>query len=233
MQSLEEASEEFKQALQADRNQVKQLTEKYNEELEQSKTNLERIEYEIDVAKKEVHDTVQAIFKMAEDHETAVCQALDDILMDQKLANEDEQRDVNEGLIKTQKFELYSKTILERNLTLEIMESKEVLHHRSQALLETPSILCNKPIQRNVTVRYVTSPRVMQLLQDTGNLVESVTTPAQFTIESLHDVRCGFVNEFNILTRNAEGEMCPTRTESIDVRIKLRCGGKRGGKESV
>ncbi|XP_031568081.1 E3 ubiquitin-protein ligase TRIM71-like [Actinia tenebrosa] len=220
MQILEEASEEFKRALQVDTNQVKQLREKYNEELEQSKTNLERIQCEIEVAKKEVHDTVQAIFKMAEDHESTICQALDDLLEDQKLANDDEQRDVNEELLKTQEFELYSKIIAERSLSLEIIESKEVLQHRSQTLLETPSILCNKPIQRNATVRYVTSPQVKKLFQDIGYIVVTVTAPTQCTIESLQDVRCGFVNEFNIITRNADGKVCPTRIESIDVRIK-------------
>ncbi|XP_031555527.1 E3 ubiquitin-protein ligase TRIM71-like [Actinia tenebrosa] len=76
------------------------------------------------------------------------------------------------------------------------------------------------PIQRNVTTRYSVTEQVMQSLQDIGRIVKNVTDPARSTIESVKKIRPGFINECKIITRNTEGEVCPTRIESIDVRIK-------------
>ncbi|XP_031565072.1 E3 ubiquitin-protein ligase TRIM71-like [Actinia tenebrosa] len=60
----------------------------------------------------------------------------------------------------------------------------------------------------------------MQSLLDIGRIVKNVTDPARSTIESVKKGPRGFINECKIITRNTEGEVCPTRIESIDVRIK-------------
>ncbi|XP_020898363.1 E3 ubiquitin-protein ligase TRIM71-like [Exaiptasia diaphana] len=53
-----------------------------------------------------------------------------------------------------------------------------------------------------------------------GEVVESVTDPSRCSIESVSNIRCGFINEFKIVTRNSEGNVCYTNKGSIDVQIQ-------------
>ncbi|XP_020917648.1 E3 ubiquitin-protein ligase TRIM71-like [Exaiptasia diaphana] len=53
-----------------------------------------------------------------------------------------------------------------------------------------------------------------------GEVVETVTDPSRCSIESLSDVRCGFINELVIVTRNSQGDICHTREDIIDVQIQ-------------
>jgi hypothetical protein len=97
--SLEEAAEEVKQVIQQDMNRVNQLKEKYEEELVQSRKNMERIKNENDLAKRNVHDVVEAIHKMASLHETTMIKALHETLSDQTIANDEEQSDIKTELL--------------------------------------------------------------------------------------------------------------------------------------
>ncbi|XP_031567986.1 E3 ubiquitin-protein ligase TRIM71-like [Actinia tenebrosa] len=220
MQSLEGAALEVKKGLQQDIDGVEGKKEKYEQELKHSEQNKERIGQEIELAKKEVRRAEEMICKTVRDHSTAMISALDQTLQEQTAANDQEQRDINSNIRLLSELQRQWQTLKERGVPYEIIESKEAFQIRSRVLLETPSVLHNKSIQRDITVCYVTSEQFLQSLQNIGKIVKSVTDPARCTIESIKKAPRGFINKCKIITRNTEGEVSPTRIESIDVRIK-------------
>jgi DNA-binding beta-propeller fold protein YncE len=219
--SIEEVAERAEQLLENDLKRVSQLTEKYEEDLVFSKENMKRIITNIENAKEEVHRKVELIINSIRDHEAAMIECLDEIQMKQEVANQKEQSEIDAGLKRLSEFQVYSRKMLDRKLACEILESQEALIQRCQTLLEQPSVLPQQPIKRNVTVEYVTHQEVMQSLQEIGKIVECVTDPSNYAIliESLEETRCGFVNEFEIVTKNSD--VChATHSEMISVTIK-------------
>ncbi|KAK3699416.1 hypothetical protein QZH41_018582 [Actinostola sp. cb2023] len=101
-----------------------------------------------------------------------------------------------------------------KNLTLHILESYRTLQEICNTLLERKSILSTKPVKRNLCVDYQLPMKYV------GKIVESVTDPSRCSIDCLNDVRCGFVHQFRLVTRNSEGQVCSTNKGSIDVQIK-------------
>jgi hypothetical protein len=219
MLSLEETAEEIKETIKQDANRVNKVKEKYQKQWEKSKKNMIRIKNEIDLAKQKVHDATETVIKLARDHETTMITALDILFVAQQTENDEEHSNIENGIKHLSEFEFHCDTLLDRDVEYEILDSIEVLKKRCKTLMDQASILLGKQtLRRDVSITYVTNQQIVQSLQDVGKIVESFTDPSRCTIESLNKVRCGFVNEFNVITRNAKGEVCPI--QSIDVKIK-------------
>ncbi|XP_031560801.1 E3 ubiquitin-protein ligase TRIM71-like [Actinia tenebrosa] len=219
MCSLEEASEEIKTAMEQDKNRLHQLTDKYKEELEQSKQNMQRIQNEIESAKRDVHNTVDALIQTLKQHEIKTIETLDKVLLEKTLEIKEEQTDLTNGIDHLDEYKQYCQLVQERNVACEILENEEAIKQRGQALLDTLTALLSKSIHRNETYKYTANQDVLESLQNVGNFKKHVTDPLRCTIEGLKDVRCGFEHEFYIVTRNAEGELCYAREESFDIMI--------------
>ena len=220
MLSIEEVAEMTKQAAKHDMGKLNQLKENYKQELVQSKINMARIENDIDVAKQKLGDVVQSIINTAIDHQTAMTNKLDGILSEQRKASEDEQRDIEAGMNELDEFLLRCETLLDNSAASEIAVSKDDLQQRCQSYLQRPCILTTDRNQRNGTLRYVTNQEVTESLQNVGRIVDRLADPLHSSIESMKEVRRGFVNNFVVMTRDSEDEVCHTDKGSIDVRIK-------------
>ena len=110
--------------------------------------------------------------------------------------------------------------MLDENVAHFIVKSQHNLSQKCEAVLKIQSILTSKSIKRNASVRYERNPQVTQVLEVIGMVVESVTDPSFCSVDSLNDIRCGFVNRFEVVTRNSEKEPCVTCLGSIDVQIQ-------------
>ena len=93
--NIEEKAEEIKQLITKDLIQVNQLKQKFEQELDLSRQNIQRVENEIETAKKEVSNHVQAQIKVLKDHENVVKTTLDEMFLVQKRANDEELNDIN------------------------------------------------------------------------------------------------------------------------------------------
>ncbi|XP_020896302.1 E3 ubiquitin-protein ligase TRIM71 [Exaiptasia diaphana] len=218
--SIEEAAEQAKQSMEEDMNRVERLKDKYLQELELSKQNMERYGKEIDIANKKVRDTTKEYMKMIQDHETLMIATLNNLWQDQKAANDKEQQEINAGIVFLSDFNLRSQELQEQNVSHFILQSQQELPQRCEELLgKKSSLLSKQPTYRNATVEYIPKPHVTQFLQDLGKIAESVTDPSRCSMESLKDVLCGFINEFQIVTRNTEGKLCSTKRSMLDVKI--------------
>ncbi|XP_031575228.1 tripartite motif-containing protein 2-like [Actinia tenebrosa] len=177
--SLDDAADKVKHNIKQYMKRIDDLKQGYGEEISLSKQNISRIESEVNLAKKQVHDAVEVA--------------------------------------------IMCRTSLKTNVKWRY---------------KSPRYLSSKPIERNARLRYVSQvPEV----ENMGEIMKNLPDPSNCTIESLKDGRCGFQNQFEILTKNSEGEVCDTNIESIYVEVKDPDGnemksqvfGKQKGKFSV
>ncbi|KAK3750790.1 hypothetical protein QZH41_006586 [Actinostola sp. cb2023] len=176
---------------------------------------MSRFENEINAAKKKVDDEKEAQMKILQDHHNATMRTLDEMLRQDQTTNDEEQSELNTVIQQFADFQHQCHTMEEKNLTLQILESYRTLQEICNTLLERKSILSTKPakhVDYQLPMKYVR--------QELGKIVESVTDPSRCSIECRNYVRCGFVNQFRIVTKNAEGQVCSTNKGSIDVQIK-------------
>ncbi|KAK3728012.1 hypothetical protein QZH41_001911 [Actinostola sp. cb2023] len=178
---------------------------------------MSRFENEINAAKKKVDDETEAQMKILQDHHNATMRTLDEMLREHQTTNDEEQSELNTGIQQFADFQHQCHTMEEKNVTLQILESYRTLQKICNTLLERKSILSTKPVKRNLCVDYQLP---MKYVQELGKIVESVTDPSRCSIECVNEVRCGFVNQYRIVTRNSEGQVCSTNKGSIDVQIK-------------
>ncbi|XP_020902172.1 E3 ubiquitin-protein ligase TRIM71-like [Exaiptasia diaphana] len=218
--TVEEAAEEVKMFIIRDMDRVNEVKENYEKELKTSKQNMTRIEQETNAAIKEVTDEVEKHIKVLREHKAAVIETLQTKLQQQKTQNDEEQREIRDGIERLSEFNLRGQTLLDENVAHFIVKSQHDLSQRCETLREKPSVLNSKSIKRNASVRYTHNQQVTQALQNIGTIVESVTDPSCCSIESLNDIRCGFVNRFEVVTRNSQKEPCVTCQGSIDVQIQ-------------
>ncbi|XP_020910758.1 E3 ubiquitin-protein ligase TRIM71 [Exaiptasia diaphana] len=218
--TVEEAAEEVKVLIMRDMDRVQKVKENYEKELELSKQNMRRIEQETNAAIKEVSDEVEKHIKVLREHKAAAIETLQTKLQQQKTQNNEEQREICDGIERLSEFNLRGQTLLDENVAHFIVKSQHDLSQRFETLREKPSVLNSKSIKRNASVRYTDNPQVTQALQDIGKVVESVTDPSCCSIESLNDIRCGFVNRFEVVTRNSQKQPHITCQGSIDVQIQ-------------
>ncbi|KAK3749687.1 hypothetical protein QZH41_004322 [Actinostola sp. cb2023] len=215
--SVEEAAEDAKKVIRRDMNRLNPLKEQYIKELQLSKQNMSRFENEINAAKKKVDDEKEAQMKILQDHHNATMRTLDEMLHEHRTTNEEEQSELNTGIQQFADFQHQCHTMEEKNLTLQILENYRTLQEICNTLLERKSILSTKPVKHHYCVDYQLP---MKYVQELGKIVESVTDPSRCSIECVNDVRCGFVNQFRVVTRNAKGQVCCTNKGSIDAQIK-------------
>uniref|UniRef100_A0A6P8HQR0 E3 ubiquitin-protein ligase TRIM71-like n=1 Tax=Actinia tenebrosa TaxID=6105 RepID=A0A6P8HQR0_ACTTE len=216
LQTIEEAAKKSSESIEGAVNRVEQREQNDGQELEQSKENIERIRREIVKAERHVDNVVENICDMAKEHGIAMKEELKQTLQELTTANNEEQKAISKTRKKDSEFVQHCRALLDRKVEYEVIKSEKMILERSQMLSEAPSILCRQPIQRDMTILYSVTEQVMQSLLDIGRIVKSVTDPARSTLETTP----GVINECKIITRNTEGKACPTRIESIDVRIK-------------
>ncbi|KXJ19367.1 Tripartite motif-containing protein 2 [Exaiptasia diaphana] len=216
--SIEEAAEDAKKLIRKEKDRLNELLSGYKNDFEQSNENMTRIQSEVDVAKAKVQNDIQAIMKILQDRQNALIATLDGLLAEQTTANEYEKKEINANIQQVSELKHQCETMEEKNLEKFILESYENLLEVCKATAQNKSALSTKP----VNVRYIPNPEVIPLMRKfkLGEVVESVTDPSRCSIESLSDVRCGFLNEFVILTRNSQGDICHTWKDIIDVQIQ-------------
>ncbi|XP_031557102.1 E3 ubiquitin-protein ligase TRIM56-like, partial [Actinia tenebrosa] len=82
LKSLEDAGQDSRNLIEGAVNRVEQRKQNDGQELKQSKENIERIQREIDVAKKDVQNVVKMICKMAKEHGIAKEEELNQTLQE-------------------------------------------------------------------------------------------------------------------------------------------------------
>ncbi|XP_020898343.1 RING finger protein nhl-1-like [Exaiptasia diaphana] len=216
----EKLTEDAKKLIREDMNRLNELIVEYRKELELSDENMRRIQSETDTEKAKVRNNTRALMKILQDHDNTSIAILEKNLVEQRRANEDEKSEVNAHI--QQIFELkhqFEKLMSEKQFRSEDYENLQVI---CKAILQNKSILSTKPVKRNSSLCYKPNPEGISFMENLkfGEVVESVTDPSRCSIESVSNVRCGFINEFRIVTRNSEGNVCYTNKGSIDVQIQ-------------
>ena len=153
--SVDEAADKVKQSIKQCMTRVDNLKRGYEEELLLSQQNISRIRSEVEQAKKEVHDAVEAVIQQARQHEEAICTALDEILSKQQDANNGEQSDINTGINHLSEFNIHCQSLIDRNRKYEVIDVQDILMDKCEVALQRSTILSSKPIQRNARLRYV------------------------------------------------------------------------------
>lgn len=207
---VEKAGEQFKKTIKEDIDRLEKVKEGYEEELSLSKQNMVRILSEVELARLKIDEEKNALIKMANDHVKAMNEALDKLLLDQQTLYQDEQSSINKVKKQVTEYQDRCQNVIERNVPYDMSERQELIQGRTKALSQ-PSV---KPMKR-LRVRYNSVDHVGCF----GSIVENVIDPSRSSIESLKEVRQGFLNEFEIVTRNADGKIWYAQDESIIVTI--------------
>lgn len=77
-----------------------------------------------------------------------------------------------------------------------------------------------------MSLYYVPNVKAIQSLHSLGHIEECVTDPSRCTIESLHDVRAGYENTFDVVTRTSEIKVCDTSEGLLEIKIQDGDGGE-------
>ncbi|XP_028513566.1 E3 ubiquitin-protein ligase TRIM71-like [Exaiptasia diaphana] len=220
--SIEQAAEDAKKLIRNEKDRLNELLIGYKKDLELSNENMTRIQSEVDAAKAKVRNDTQALMKILQDRQNALIATLDGLLAEQTTVNEDEKKDIDGNIQQVTELKHQCETTEDKNLEKFILESYENLLEVCKTTAQNKSILSTKPVKRNSSIRFIPNPEVISLMQKfkLGEVVESVTDPSRCSMESLSDVRCGFINEFVIVTRNSAGDACHTSTGIINVHIQ-------------
>ncbi|XP_020912396.2 E3 ubiquitin-protein ligase TRIM71 isoform X1 [Exaiptasia diaphana] len=220
--SIEEAAEDAKNLIRKEKDRLNELLLGYKKELKLSNENMTRIQSEVDTAKAKVRNDTQALMKILQDRQNALIATLDGLLAEQTTANEDEKKDINANIQQVTELKHQCKTTEEKNLEKFILESYESLLDVCKATAQNKSILSTKPVEQNTSIHFIPNTEAAPMMQKfkLGEVVESVTDASRCSMESVSNVRCGFINEFVIVTRNSQGDICHTNKDILDVQIQ-------------
>ncbi|XP_031553951.1 E3 ubiquitin-protein ligase TRIM71-like [Actinia tenebrosa] len=212
---VEKAGKQFKKTIKEDIDRLKKVKEGYEEELSLSNQNMARILSEVELARLKIDEEKDALIKMVNDHAKAMDEALDKLLLDQRTAYQGEQSTINEVKKQVTEYQGRCQNVIERNITYDMFERQELIQERTKALSQ-PSFKAMKRLR----VRYRSGDYADFLDSGiAGSIVESVIDPSRSSIESLKEVRQCFLNEFEVVTRNADGKMWYAPEETIDISI--------------
>ena len=220
--STEEAAEDAKNIIRKEKNRLNELIIGYKKELELSNENMSRIQSEVDTAKSKVQNDTQDLMKILQDHQNTLIATLDGLLAEQTTANEDEKKKINANIQQVTKLKHQCGAMEEKNLEKFILECYENLLQDCKTTAQNKSILSTKPVMRNSSIRFISNPEAIAMMQKfkLGEVVPKVTDASRCSMESLRDVRCGFINEFVIVTKNSQGNVCHSSKGIINVQIQ-------------
>lgn len=208
---VEKAGEQFKKTIEEDIARLEKVKEGFEKELSLSKQNIARIVSEVEQARLKIEEEKNSVIKKANDHAKAMNEALDKLLLEQKNLYQDEECSINEVTKQVTEYQGRCQNVIERNVPYDMSEKQELIHARTNTLSQ-PSL---KPVKR-LRVHYHCTSNFMGFF---GSVVESVVDPSLSSIDSLKEVREGFWNEFEIVTRNSDGKMWYAQDEMPFVSI--------------
>ncbi|XP_028517657.1 E3 ubiquitin-protein ligase TRIM71-like [Exaiptasia diaphana] len=159
--------------------------------------------------------------KILQDRQNALIATLDGLLAEQTTANEDEKKEINANIQQVTELKHQCETTEEKNLEKLILESYENLLEVCKTTAHNKSVLSTKPVN-NSSIRFIPNPEFLPLMQKVklGDVAESVTDPSCCSMHSSTKIRCGFINEVLVLTKNSQGNACHTSKGMIDVQIQ-------------
>lgn len=176
MSLIEEEAEQAKQLIQDYANRINQMNKKFSEKLTLSEQKMVKIESEIDLAKQKVEKEKESIIKKAQAHAKAMTESLDKILLDEQLENEVEQDSIETDMEQIAEFEEYNQTVLEKGITLEILESQEGVKLRGKAIERFFASLPPKPAE-HLSVHYEVNQQFKGSLDNIGKIAKNVKYP--------------------------------------------------------
>lgn len=128
-------------------------------------------------------------------------------------------------LLQVAEYRHQCQKIQEKQVSLQVLHSYPKLKDTCKTLSEK-SILSNKPVKKAVSLYYVPNVKAIQSLHNLGHIQECVTDASRCTIESLHEVRVGYVNTFDVVTRTSEIKVCDTSDGLLEIKIQDGDGGE-------
>ncbi|XP_028519218.1 E3 ubiquitin-protein ligase TRIM71-like [Exaiptasia diaphana] len=220
--SIEEAAEDAKKLIRRDKDRLNELIIGYKKQLQLSNENMRRIQSEISTAKAEVRNHTQNLIKILQDHEDNKIATLDFVRLDRMSAAFKLDDEIRDGIQTLSELKQKCETMEENNLEHFILESSENLQDVCKTTIQKKSTpLSTKP--EKLHYMYIPNPQVFSDMQEIklGDVVESLADASHCSIEDLtKSVICGVINEFLIVNRDSDGNVCPANKDFIDVKIQ-------------
>lgn len=175
-------AEQAKQDIEGYTNRMKQVNEKLNEELTQSSQYSSRIVSMVQKAKQEIEEERKAVIKRVNDHVIIMTQDLDKVLLDQQKQIQAKRVCIEREMKNIAEFQEYNQNVLQRNRTLQILESQEGVKFRGHKVERFLEYL--RPMKR-LSVRYTSNKQFERSLGHIGKVVKTE-----------HDKQCRRVTAF-------------------------------------
>lgn len=173
---------------------------------------------EIDATRKNLRTTIEELIQGLKKHETAMNTKLDRIIEKKLRCHEEKQEHFELHVKQMKSFVEYCGGILHRNISPEVVGTKQAVFARCKELLNSKRLIDLE--EPPLCVRYVSNNEISQIMQ--GRVVASCTDSSLSVAEGkgLKETEVGREATFTITTNNSQGQQCYCEDDQVTVKIQ-------------
>jgi len=219
--SIEEAAHLASERLKNEHARIDQVVEIRKKVLQLTRENKQRMQEQVQDEIAKVRNDFDAKIRILQEKQDATIAELNYKLEKKIKENDEKENMIAAALQEAEKLRDQCKVMTDMYLKHLILEGYEQLEELCKTTVKDEPNLSLPPVQ--TFVHYRANSDASQFLKklELGEIEESVTDSSQCSIECVQSpTRCGFINQFLIVTRDSRGEECYTNKALIDVNIQ-------------
>ena len=218
---IQQAAEEQKQKMEEILQEMKEKIDDHEKQIEKTTELFRKSREKIAEARNNVLTTVEELIRVLKEHEVAVVAKLDVLEEAEQRHHATQMEHFRISVTQLKTSVEYCEAILERNISVEILETQHAAMERCKGLLKATRMNIYKPLhvcykKNKENVRHAVP----------GQLFVSNTDPLQSLAKwkGLQEAEAGKESNFTITTINTEGKQCYNEIDQITVKVQTPAG---------
>ena len=220
MVDMQKAADDHKTQIADALEKVKTLVTVYENQMQKEKELMDKSKLEVSAAQRKMTETVDNCIRILTEHKSAMNAKFDEINQAQQKAHATQQENLQFAITRLQSSVEQGEDILERNISAEILQTKEVIIGRCEELLHARKHEMYKP------------PHVHYIIEKVTTICDRVIVSNTDSSLSIVEGHCDKETEektetiFTIVTRDSNGKQCYNGDDHIKVDIESPTGSK-------
>ena len=220
MVDMQKAADEHKMQIADALEKIKTQVTVYENQMKKEKELMDKSELEISAAQRKMTETVDNCIRILTEHKSVMNVKFDEINQAQQKAHATQLENFQFAVTQLKSSVEQGENILERNISAEILQTKEVIIGRCEVLLNARKPEMYKP------------PHVHYMVENLMTIYDRVIVSNTDASLSIVEGHCDKETEektetsFTILTRDSNGIQCYNGDDHIKVDIKTPTGSK-------
>ena len=220
MVDMQKAADDHKTQIADAMEKVKTLVTVYENQMQKEKELMDKSKLEVSAAQRKMTDTVNNCIRILTEHKSAMNAKFDEINQAQQKAHATQQENLEFAVTRLQSSVEQGEDILERNISAEILQTKEVIIGRCEELLHARKHEMYKPPHVHYMVEKVTTICDRVIVSNTDSSLSIVEGHCDKETEEKTETI------FTIVTRDSNGIQCYNEDDHIKVDIESPTGSK-------